>query len=172
ADRVALHEDVHAEPCTAGQRVRHVQFELLLEPLAHLLREDRVDHPLEGAGGERWIVLQPLELTVDPDGRGRARRQVKVRAVQIEEPAEQFRNGDLHVLIRRGNCAHRHFTTLATSSSDVMPMRAFSSPSSRSVIIPCCTATALIASAEERSTVSRSISSLICITSYRPIRPR
>src|SRR5213078_1465364 len=125
-----------------------------------------------GPGAERWIVLEPLELTVDPDrGRG-ARRQVKVRAVQIEEPAEQLRNGDLHVLIGRGNRAHRHFTTLATSSSDVMPMRAFSSPSSRSVIIPCCTATALIASAEERSTVSRSISSLICITSYRPIRPR
>ncbi len=44
ADGVPLQEHVHAEPALARQRVRAVELEVVLEPLALLLREDRVDH--------------------------------------------------------------------------------------------------------------------------------
>ena len=170
-DRVPLHVDVHAEPGAPGQRVRHVELELLLEPLAQLLREDRVDHPLEAARRERRVALHAHQVAVHAHRRRRAGRQVQVGAFHIEERAQELGHRDLDVVLLQVH-AHRHFTTLATSSIDVMPIRHFSRPSSRRLIIPCCTATVLIASADARSTVSRSISSLICITSYSPIRPR
>ena len=60
----------------------------------------------------------------------------------LQQRAQQLRDRDLDVVFLHGH-AHRHFTTLATSSMDVRPMRTFSRPSSRSVIMPCSIATVL-----------------------------
>jgi len=83
---------------------------------------------------------------------------------EYEDDLEQLGDRDLDRLVVDRN-AHLYFTTLATSSMDVNPVAAFRRPSSRSVVIPCSTDTARIVSEEARSTVSRSISSDINMTS-------
>jgi hypothetical protein len=163
-DRVALEVHVDPEARLAGKRIRHVELELLLESLAQLLRQDRVDHPLERPGREHRILLEPNELAVEPDRRRSPRRQVQVRGPSLEDDLQQLGDRD-PVLLVLLLITHRHFTTLAISSIDVRPARAFSSPSSRSVVIPCSMATTRIASEDARSTVSLSISSVINITS-------
>ena len=97
AHGVALQEHVHAEAGPSRERVRHVQLELLLEPLPQLLRQDRVDHALQRSRRERRVVARRLELTVDPHHRRGARREVQVGASLLQEGAEQLGNGDLDV---------------------------------------------------------------------------
>ena len=108
AERIPLLVDVHTEPRLTGQRVGHVQLELLLEPLAQLLRQDRVDHALQRPGRQRRVLLQPLQLAVHAhDGRG-PHREVEVRAAHLQERGEQLRNRDLYVVLI---CLHRHLTS-------------------------------------------------------------
>ena len=139
ADGVALHEHVHPEARASRERVRHVELELLLEALAELLRQDRVDHALQRPRRHRGYSSQALQVTVDAHRGRRTRRQVQVRALHLQQPPEQFGDRDLDVgLLFGSHAAHHYFTTLATSSNDVIPIRAFCRPSSRSVIMPCC----------------------------------
>ena len=106
------------------------------------------------------------------DRRRGAGREVEVRALAFEERFEQLGDRDLDFVLSGMSELIVTSPPLRSLRCDVRPVAAFSSPSSRSVIIPCSIATVLIVSDDARSTVSRSISSVIGMTSYRPIRPR
>ena len=98
-DRVALHVDVHAEARAPGQRVGHVELELLLEAFAQLLGQDRVDHALQRPRRERRHTFStrsssPCTRTTG----GGPRREVQVRAVQVQERTEELRDRDLRVV--------------------------------------------------------------------------
>ena len=157
-ERIALLVDVHTEPRLARQRVGHVQLQLLLEAFAQLLRQDRVDHALQRPRGQLRVLLQTLELAVHAHRRRGPRREVEVRTSDLEERRRAVPgSGSARRLDLLASPSH--FTTLAISPMEVRPMRAFSRPSSRSVIIPCSIATFRMSSADARSTVSRWISS-------------
>ena len=99
ADGVALLEHVDTEPGSSRQRVRHVELELLLEPFPELLRQDRVDHALQGPRCQRRVLPRRLQLSVNPHHRRGTRREVQVGAPLLQERAEQLRHRDLYVLI-------------------------------------------------------------------------
>ena len=84
-DRVALLVHVHAEPSLAGQGVGHVQLQLLLEALPQLLRQDRVDHALQGTRGQLRVASPALELAVHAHRRRGPRREVEVRAPDLQQ---------------------------------------------------------------------------------------
>ena len=122
ADRVALHVDVDTEPSPSGQGVRHVELELLLEALAHLLGQDRVDHALQRTGRERGVLTQALELAVYAHRRRRARGQVQVRSVRLQELPEQLWDRHLEIVFRRSYRAH-------VTSPPLQPLPVTSGPS-------------------------------------------
>jgi hypothetical protein len=80
ADRVTLLEDVHAEAGQAGDAVRDVQLEAVLEGLPLALREDPVDRLAQLVGRQRRVPRKRHKLPVDAHGRRQAAGQVQVGA--------------------------------------------------------------------------------------------
>ena len=74
AEGVALAVDVHAEPGPARHAVGEVELEVLLELLPLLLGEGGVEHPLDDRRREDRLVLELLQLAVEPDRRAGAGR--------------------------------------------------------------------------------------------------
>ena len=129
--------------------------------------------PCSARGVSDRVLLEALQIAVHAHHRLGAGREVQVGALHLQKRREQLRDrGSGRPLSCMVIGPSSHFTTLATSSIDVRPIRVLARPSSRSVIMPCWTAMAFIWSDDARSTVSRSISSVIGITSYSPSRPR
>src|SRR3954447_10882265 len=72
AERLALAVDVHAEPRLPGHRVGEVELELVLEPLALLLGEQRVQRPLQDVRRQHGVAPQRPQLTALAHHRRRA----------------------------------------------------------------------------------------------------
>ena len=85
ADRGALHVGVDPEAPEPGHRVGEVDLPLLLEPLALVVRKDRVDDVAGVLGRERRVALERTQLAAHADHRRRADGQVEVRRVQLDD---------------------------------------------------------------------------------------
>ena len=89
AERLALLEDVDAEPGVTGDRVREVELEVLLERLPLALGHHAVQRGLQLLGGQRGVTREDLHLAADPDGGRGAEGQVEVGATGLEDVHEQ-----------------------------------------------------------------------------------
>jgi len=90
ADGAALIEDVAAEPREPLDAEREVELQHFFEPLLLRVREHAV-HELLRLGRLQLRQRQALQVAVDANLRRRARRNVQIRSVHLDERLQQFR---------------------------------------------------------------------------------
>ena len=83
AERGALHVRVDPEAPVPGHRVREVDLPVLLEALALVVGQDRVDDVAGVLRVQRREVVERAQLAAHADHRRRADREVEVRRVQL-----------------------------------------------------------------------------------------
>ena len=95
--RGALHVGVDAEARVARDRVGEVELPVVLELLALVVGEDRVDDLARVGGRQLGIALERREAAADADHRRRPGGQVKVGRVAGDDVQEQVGEVEGHV---------------------------------------------------------------------------
>ncbi len=98
ADRAALEEAVDAEAGHVGDRVGEVELGVVLEPLALVVVEDRVDDLARLLRGQRRDVLERHDPPADAHGGTEAGGQMHVGGAHLDHPGEHV--GEIEIAHR------------------------------------------------------------------------
>ena len=127
AERGALEVRVDAEAGDVRDRVGEVELPVGLEPLALVVREDRVDDLARVGRREDWVVLERDQPTADADHRVGARGDVEVGGVALEDLEQQVGEVEVHGCPVIGRAA-RGWTAHSTPGGPMSDLRHWTGP--------------------------------------------